>query len=162
MRGFVPTPPEIADHMVHRLFHGRAPTEADNLLDPGCGTGAFVWGVLRWCEKHRAPIPRIVGIESDARRAHQAQKAFNRIDNVQIRHHDFLTGSVEHFDFVIGNPPYVAIYSLSEEEKDLYRALYETARGRFDLYLLFFERALKSLNPDGRMVFIYAREISLR
>src|ERR1700682_2808552 len=28
------------------------------------------------------------------------------------------------------------------------------ARGRFDLYLLFFERALKSLKPDGRLVFI--------
>src|SRR5262249_49114681 len=81
-------------------------------------------------------------------------KAFNGIDNIQIRHDDFLTGPVEQFDFIIGNPPYVAIYGISEEEKALYRALYETARGRFDLYLLFFERALKSLKPGGRMVFI--------
>jgi adenine-specific DNA-methyltransferase len=60
----------------------------------------------------------------------------------------------ERFDFVIGNPPYVSILGLSENEKEDFRATYETAQGRFDLYLLFFERALKSLKQDGRMVFI--------
>ncbi len=67
---------------------------------------------------------------------------------------DFLAQPIESFDFVIGNPPYVSILGLCEDEKREYRAAYETARGRFDLYLLFFERALKSLKPNGRMVFI--------
>jgi adenine-specific DNA-methyltransferase len=154
MRGFVPTPPEIVDHMVDRLFRGRAPTKTDNLLDPGCGTGVFVAGVLRRCGKQNVPMPSMVGIESEPRRAQIARATFDGVGYVQIRRADFLTGPVESFDFIIGNPPYVAIYAFSDDEKRHYRATYETARGRFDLYLLFFERALRSLKPGGRMVFI--------
>jgi hypothetical protein len=140
--------------MLGRLFRGRQPKQTDNLLDPGCGSGAFIAGVIRWCRKHGAPLPEMVGIESEPKRASQARIMFDSPGHIQIRCADFLTGPVERFDFIIGNPPYVAIYGFSADEKDRYRALYATARGRFDLYLLFFERALKSLNPGGRMVFI--------
>jgi tRNA1(Val) A37 N6-methylase TrmN6 len=95
-----------------------------------------------------------VGVESDPKLAHQARAAFRSCQQVEIRQRDFLTETLERFDFVIGNPPYVSILGLSENEKEDFRATYETAQGRFDLYLLFFERALKSLKPDGRMVFI--------
>jgi len=54
----------------------------------------------------------------------------------------------------VGNPPYVPITELEEEEKRRYRSLYATASGRFDLYLLFFEQSLRSLNPGGRLVLI--------
>ncbi len=154
VRGFVPTPAKIVDHMVSRLFRGRPPEPSDNLLDPGCGTGVFLAGVIRWCRETGRALPQMVGIESEPGRAREARAQFCSTDGIQIRHGDFLTGAIEPFDFVIGNPPYVSIYSLSEEEKRGYRVAYETARGRFDLYLLFFERALKCLKPGGRMVFI--------
>jgi hypothetical protein len=67
---------------------------------------------------------------------------------------DFLQDTAEKYDFVIGNPPYVPITGLDENEKRVFRLQYETARGRFDLYLLFFEQAIKSLKPGGRLVFI--------
>ncbi|MBI3271773.1 MAG: hypothetical protein HYZ53_22470 [Planctomycetes bacterium] len=67
MKGFVPTPPEMVDLMVGKLFRGRPPRPDAGLLDPGCGTGAFIEGVLRWCEKRRVAPPRIVGVESDPR-----------------------------------------------------------------------------------------------
>ncbi len=140
--------------MVARLFRGRPPRPSDNLLEPGCGTGVFLAGVTRWCRETGRALPQMIGIESEPGRAREARARFRGTDDIQIRHADFLTGSVEPFDFVIGNPPYVSIYSLSEEEKRDYRVAYETARGRFDLYLLFFERALKCLKPGGRMVFI--------
>jgi len=140
--------------MVTRLFRGRPAKRSDKLLDPGCGTGAFLSGVIRWREKNGTAPPEMVGIESEPGRARQAEAQFRGFDYVQIRHADFLSDSIEQFDFIIGNPPYVSIYSLSEKEKREYRAAYETARGRFDLYLLFFERALKALKPGGRMVFI--------
>jgi hypothetical protein len=140
--------------MVGRLFEGRPPKRTDALLDPGCGTGAFLEGVIRWCNKNHSPLPAMLGIESEPRRARQAEKFFNRAGQIEIRKGDFLTESIEHFDFVIGNPPYVSIYNLTESEKREFRLVYETARGRFDLYMLFFERALKSLKPDGRLVFI--------
>jgi len=154
VRGFVPTPPEIVDHMVERLFRGRRPKRTDNLLDPGCGNGAFLRGVLRWCARNNVEPPRMVGVESEPRRVRMAQAAFDGIEGIEVRHSDFLIDPNEPFDFIVGNPPYVSIYSLSESEKQKFRTAYKTARGRFDLYLLFFERALKSLKPGGRMVFI--------
>ncbi len=140
--------------MVNRLFRGRSPSASDNLLDPGCGTGVFLAGVRRWCLKNGIALPKMVGVESEPGRARQAAAEVGGIGGVEIRESDFLTGSIERFDYIIGNPPYVSIYNLSEKEKREYRAAYETARGRFDLYLLFFERALKRLKPGGRMVFI--------
>jgi SAM-dependent methyltransferase len=154
VRGFVPTPPEIVDRMVSRLFRGKLPTSADHLLDPGCGTGVFLSGVMRWCQSNGLSAPHMVGIESEPGRASQARSEFRGNDQVNIQQSDFLAGSIAPADFIIGNPPYVSIYNFSEKEKSEYRTAYETARGRFDLYLLFFERALKSLRPGGRMVFI--------
>ncbi len=48
----------------------------------------------------------------------------------------------------------MAITGLSQAEKQQYRAGFATARGRFDLYMLFFEQALAGLAPGGRLVFI--------
>src|SRR5260221_3207553 len=154
VRGFVPTPPRVVDYMIDSLFRDRPPAPLDIVLDPGCGTGAFLAGVIRWCEKHKKQLPRLVGIESEPGRAREARHSLRSWSHVEIRKKDFLANPIEGFDFIIGNPPYVSILVLSEDEKSEYRSAYETARGRFDLYLLFFERALKSLNPDGRMVFI--------
>ncbi len=69
-------------------------------------------------------------------------------------HADFLAPTAIHADAVIGNPPYVSIEQLSAAEKEVYRRDFVTARGRFDLYTLFFERALGCLRPGGRLVFI--------
>ncbi len=98
--------------------------------------------------------PKMVGIESEPGRARQAQERLKEIGHVQIRNTDFLAGAEERYDFIIGNPPYVSIYNFAEYEKREFRLTYEAARGRFDLYMLFFERALKSLTPSGRLVFI--------
>ena len=155
MRGFVQTPATIVDFMVGRLFRGRSPKSSDTVLDPGCGTGAFIEGIIRCCRSTGAEVPQITGVELESGRAKQAMKAFRPWPQVRICQADFLGLSQdESFDFIIGNPPYVSILELSEKEKDAFRASYETARGRFDLYLLFFERALKSLRRNGRMVFI--------
>ena len=140
--------------MVERLFKGRYPKPTDCILDPGCGTGAFIRGIVRWCQQRKIETPQLIGIESDPQLAKAARRLLEKTKQVKIREQDFLVESIEMFDFIIGNPPYVPITGLSEDEKQFFRARYETARGRFDLYLLFFERALKSLKSDGRLVFI--------
>lgn len=140
--------------MVSQLFRSRQPRPDDVVLDPGCGRGAFIGGIIRWCEQRNRPLPRIVGIESDPRHVAVAREHFRQHVSVEIRQQDYLATDTPDCDFIIGNPPYVAITGLSEEEKARFRRCYKTARGRFDLYLLFFERALEDLKPDGRLVFI--------
>lgn len=154
MKGFVPTPPEIVDLMVGKLFHERSPRSGAALLDPGCGNGEFIEGVLRTCRMNGWPVPRVVGIELSPDRARAARRKFAGQGEVEIRQSDFLQPSSERFDYIIGNPPYVAITGLDADERSRYREAYGTAIGRFDLYALFFEQALRLLRPDGRLVFI--------
>jgi hypothetical protein len=154
MKGFVPTPEATVDAMVKRLFTRRPPRKGSRLLDPGCGHGAFIEGVLRWCRRHDAPRPEIVGIEIDPEKIREASRALRGEPDVILIRGDFLTMQLESFDYIVGNPPYVAIQELSEEERARYRRQFHTARGRLDLYLLFWERALRLLCPEGRLVFI--------
>lgn len=53
MKGFVPTPAALVDLMVDRLFEGRLPAPEHTLLDPGCGDGAFLNGVIRTAHRNR-------------------------------------------------------------------------------------------------------------
>ena len=154
MKGFVPTPEAIVDLMVEKLFRTRPPRATETLLDPGCGRGAFIDGIVRWCTRRGVPLPTIIGIDSDPEHVAVTAERFADLPEVRVRNADFLRPTEERFDFVIGNPPYVAITSLSTTEREAYRRRYVTAVGRFDLYLLFFEQALSMLEPGGRLVFI--------
>lgn len=154
MRGYVTTPSDVVDLMVASLFKVRAPSKDMRLLDPGCGDGEIIDGVIRWCRDRGHPLPEILGIELHPGRSEKARRRFAGIESIKILTCDFLLGDLGCFDFIVGNPPYVAITGLNEEEKARYREEFETAVGRFDLYVLFWEQALRLLKPDGRLVFI--------
>ena len=140
--------------MIGVLFHERQPRAHDRVLDPGSGTGAFIEGILSWCAIHGCAVPRITGVESDPRHVASLHHKFGDKPAVEIVQADFLLSNHHGYDFIVGNPPYVAITGLSENEKQQYRARFVTARGRFDLYMLFYEQALAALAPGGRLVFI--------
>ena len=155
MRGFVPTPDTLVDHMVDLLFEGRTIASGERLLDPGCGTGAFMKGVLRWSAAKCSELPSMTGIELDGRLALSAASQLGSNRNIRVIEEDFLRAEVsEKYHYIIGNPPYVSILRLNEREKAEYRNRYRAATGRFDLYMLFFERALEILEPGGRLVFV--------
>lgn len=154
MKGFVPTPPAIVDHMVAKLFEKNSPGPEDTVLDPGCGRGAFIDGIVRWCVKNNRNIPIITGIDSDPKHIAIAREKFSAFPSIHIRHEDFLLHAPGKFNFIIGNPPYVPITGLTGQEKNVYRRLFQSATGRFDLYFLFFEQALNCLEQEGTLVFI--------
>lgn len=154
MKGFVPTPPATVDLMVAKLFDGVPATPDLRVLDPGCGEGEFIHGIVRYCQAHQRPLPHITGVELDPGRAAIAKRRFASVPLVEIRQADFLRPSTDRFDLIVGNPPYVSILGLDVAERASYRSAYSTARGRFDLYVLFFEQALRLLAPGGRLVFI--------
>ncbi|WP_414837085.1 Eco57I restriction-modification methylase domain-containing protein [Candidatus Nanohalococcus occultus] len=52
-------------------------------------------------------------------------------------------GEKEGFDAVVGNPPYVKVQILDDDLKDYLRNSYNTAKGKFDLYIPFTERSYK-------------------
>ena len=67
--------------------------------------------------------------------------------------HEFDTN--QKFSLVIGNPPYLNIQNINEEDKKNYLANYNFAFRRFDLYVLFLEKTLDYILKDkGTMAFI--------
>lgn len=155
MRGHVETPQDLADRMVRRLFRDRPPNSGDRILYPGCGTGPFPAAVERVCYEGEWTLPTGIGVELNSALLVEAQE--RNLSHVSFVEKDFLAADFLEtglFDYVIGNPPYVSIEHLDEEEKNRFKSSFTTAVGRFDLYFLFFERALKLLRSGGRLSFI--------
>lgn len=59
-------------------------------------------------------------------------------------------------DFVIGNPPYVRLEDIPDAAARLYRSSYPAMMGRADLYVAFYEAALRQLKDGGACAFICA------
>ena len=59
-------------------------------------------------------------------------------------------------DIVVGNPPYIRYDDLKSGQFALYQTKWKTLTGRGDIYVGFWEKALASLKPGGRVAFICA------
>lgn len=57
------------------------------------------------------------------------------------------------FDVVISNPPYVGFHGFAEEKPYL-KSVFQSAQGRFDLYLPFIEKGIQILKQGGLLGFI--------
>jgi len=155
MKGHVPTPDALCEKMVRRLFADDAPESHDRILYPGCGDAPFAAAVERVCDEHGWEYPSGYAVESNPKHLEDAQD--RALQHVEFAEQDFLADSMLDagtFKYIVGNPPYVPIEDLNESEKTRYKAAFEAASGRFDLYLLFFERALELLSDGGVLTFI--------
>jgi len=155
MKGHVPTPDALCEKMVQRLFRDDAPTSGDRILYPGCGDAPFAAAVERVCDEHGWEYPDGYAVETDPE--HLTAARDRGLTHVEFGEQDFLADDMldtGEFDYIIGNPPYISIEGLDEDEKDRYRAAFSTAIERFDLYLLFFERSLDLLAANGVLSFI--------
>lgn len=65
---------------------------------------------------------------------------------------------IENFDVIIGNPPYISALAakkiLPAELREEYKKTYDSAKGAYDMYLLFMEMGIRLLNKNGVLVFI--------
>lgn len=151
------------------------------VVEPACGDGVFLLGLVRRLLQSagvgkRHPIDDIRNAiracdlsESNVSRARSAvahclesggyeSAEANELAAGWIRHGDFLLDLQDcgEVDLVIGNPPYVRLENMSAGLNAEYRARYHTMRGRSDLYIGFFERALQLIGPGGLVTFICA------
>ncbi len=67
---------------------------------------------------------------------------------------EWMFGIKEGFGIVMGNPPYVSVKSISKNDKKRFSELFETGKGRFNLFTLFLEKGHKLLKDNGVMSYI--------
>jgi len=156
----------------------------DNLVDavavePAVGRGSFLEPMIERlvdaCQRLGRPISdcrnSLVCHELDEASAEHARgvakgvlesRGVNRataagLADEWVHTSDYLLDSMSReADFVLGNPPYIRLEEIPEEAATIYRSAYGTMRGRADLYVAFFEAALRQLKDRGVCAFICA------
>lgn len=99
----------------------------------------------------RAVEAALVGDALPARVARDLARAWVRTGDYLLE-----AGRLPAADFVLGNPPYIRLEEIDDGLLRLYRSAYPTMRGRADLYVAFFEAALRQLRPGGTCAFLCA------
>lgn len=66
------------------------------------------------------------------------------------------------FDYVVGNPPYVRIHRLTDDQKREYESKYKSAKGLYDIYCLFIERGVAFLKNEGKLGYICSNRFMTR
>lgn len=149
-------------------------------IEPSCGDGVFVTAMaerlITSCRRQGRPLLEcarsLIAFDVDPRAVRQAtEMVLATLKGIEvpydeacqlvarwIRTGDYLCQSptLPPADFVLGNPPYVRIEDVPQHQMAIYRLAYSTMRGRADLYVGFFEAALRGLKPDGVCAFICA------
>lgn len=155
-----------------------------SLLEPSCGSGAFLSVVLERLIASAQGHGRDLASLGDAIRAYDLQAGHVEVCRALCRDQLVAAGAsvstasalaerwVQHADFlladmlsgiddspadvVIGNPPYVRYDDLADDLVALYRNTWPTMRGRGDIYIGFIERSLGMLKRGGKLGFICA------
>jgi type I restriction-modification system DNA methylase subunit len=175
------TPPELISHLIRsglsdKIADISSPDELLELkiLDPACGGGNILLEIYKFLydkalenfnqNTNLQEIKRLIlkncifGMDIDDLACEITKLAlfltsghFEHLYNIQCK--NFLTDNTDKFSLIIGNPPYLNIQNIPKAEKEYYLKNFKTAFRRFDIYLLFIEKALESLQP-GTLSFI--------
>ncbi|CAN5684840.1 Eco57I restriction-modification methylase domain-containing protein [soil metagenome] len=179
--GVVYTKPWVADLILDLIGYTHdQPLHERVLAEPAAGDGSFL---LKAAERLAESCARtgtslldcresILAYELDeatVARAREAliclltERGIRRTDAESLArgwvcHGDYLLESAHlagKADYGVGNPPYIRLESL-EDGGATYRAAYPTMVGRADIYVAFYEAALRQLKPSGACGFICA------
>ncbi|HXH56712.1 Eco57I restriction-modification methylase domain-containing protein [Iamia sp.] len=150
------------------------------LIEPSCGTGAFLVPVVERLIQSAAAHGRDLRVLGPAIRAFDLLDANAELARKATAHQliverltedeadtvaaewvttgDFLLHRHDQAgaDYVVGNPRYIRLENVPRPIMDSYRRICPTMRGRADVYVGFIERGLELLKPGGALSFICA------
>lgn len=140
-----------------------------SIMEPSCGEGEFLVEIL-----HRLQLSaELFGFDlneayhkcvhaSDID-ADKIEKCLNRLNALfptiihpeeNIKAEDYLLNDQPLVDIVIGNPPYIRYEQIPTDKLPIYKKRFPTFYYRADMYVLFYEKSLRQLNPHGCHCFI--------
>lgn len=109
-------------------------------------------------ELHHATFERTrERLDNILSRENLAAETRDTLLNKWLTRGDFLLESINgHFDYVVGNPPYVRHEMIPDALMKEYRRRFTTIFDRADIYIPFIEKSLSLLSRDGTLGFICA------
>ncbi|WNF27082.1 Eco57I restriction-modification methylase domain-containing protein [Streptomyces sp. C11-1] len=150
------------------------------LVEPACGAGAFLVAIASRisssCRAHNRPITDALSavraldlLHRNVLRSRATVEAqlvaegwpaeeSRKVAAAWVEQGDYLLqADADHrADYVVGNPPYIRLEDVPDARMTAYRQACTTMGGRADIYIGFYEVALRSLAPGGRLGFICA------
>ncbi len=170
--GIVNTKPVVVSKMLDLVdYKSDKDLRSIKILEPSAGEGAFAIEILRrlhkssmtfqfnfqeslsniyLCELDEAVSSKL---KSNIDYYFKSLKLSLTIPNLFVA--DFLQLKLhEKFDIIIGNPPYVRNENIPLISKQIYQTKYSTFTHRSDLYVPFYEKALKLLETNGVLSYV--------
>lgn len=142
------TPEEIVSHMIDLLNLSEFDKKNKLFLENSCGDGRFIKGLVK------------IGVPKENIYACDIGPEISVGIKDLIPESNFYLGSyfdktewIGKFDYVIGNPPYVRIHNIPEDQKKVLKN-FNFCFGMYDLYYAFFEFGLKCLREGGKLIYI--------
>ena len=151
------------------------------ILENSCGNGEFLVQIVeRYIidafRKSHLPADVKAGLENDIlaydvdkelietcrERLNEVASRFSLVDvHWNLKCADFLSDPLtEQFDFIVGNPPYIAYSDLPGEVQQYVKKHFETCRkGKFDYCYAFIEKSYQLLSAGGCLVYIIPSNI---
>ena len=160
LTGVYYTPSSAADFMANWLVRH----DGESILEPSFGAGIFLQSVAASSERRNFDHVHLTGIEIDEAAREQAQTLFTG-SNLNLRCADFLSVSRYPVQGVIGNPPYVRLRNLPNDQKE--RALDVAGSVLGDpmepsgsVWMPFVLHAMRFLTTGGRMALVLPYELT--
>jgi len=177
--GKVYTPAWVVDYMLIPLFEESL--KDARICDPACGSGDFLVPIAKEiCERaFNAPqsersryietLQQLTGYDIDTDAVKHCRQRLSSVSKNILGHDppgdfwrvweidamDAQKADQAHFDWVIGNPPYVRIQHLESDRRDrIKQDGWSYFYGASDLYIVFFELGLRLLKSGGNLRFI--------
>lgn len=169
--GMVYTPVNVKEYIVKNVIIS---DEIPSVVDPACGCGSFLITAAQWMHKKYGISyseifeKYIVGFDVDKHSIEKAELLFELLTieeeraTLNCKLNLNVANSVEElskkkyigkYDVVIGNPPYVRAKNIADNVKP-YLKKWSVVTGNVDLYIPFYEIAIKLLKKQGIMGYI--------
>jgi adenine-specific DNA-methyltransferase len=162
------TPTYVVDFIIKEV----SPKNKDKCLDPSCGCGAFLIGLVEYYQKtFNKSVKEIIKeniygsdiLNYNVKRSKIILSLFGLQNNEIIQESDFNIYNQDslkanwgnEFEIIVGNPPYVKFQDLSDDNRlYLINNWKSIENGTFNLYFAFFELGHKLLTKNGKLGYI--------